>query len=517
MDATPEARFEVQELYCGIDIGTSSTKAMVYDQALRLVFNISGQYNFALSRDQAELDPEDVYGAVDTCLRACINHATTKRQSLSFVAFSSALHSFIAVDATGRPLTNCITWADMRATEFNAVLKSSCNGQIYAKTGCPGNAIYMPAKIMWLQKYQPKIYDKAARYITIKEYVLHRLTGEWVADYGIASGGGLLNLKDLRWDQQILQFLGIAPAHFSTLVDGSTAISMTKASVENFGADIPLVVGSGDGPLANLGAGTYTSRQCVATIGTSGAIRVFSPKPIIDEHQRTWCYRLDAQTCVAGGAINNGGLVLKWLIKNCFQAETDIVRQKKSSIYQVLNDYVREIPAGSNGLLFLPFLTGERSPDWNSKARGVIIGLGMSHSRKDLVKAAMEGVVLRLYSNFLVLQELIGESQSVIVNGGFTRSRVWLQIMADIFGTELHLYENTGNSTLGAVFMGLKALGLIDRYDQVKVKLRLKETIRPDTSTAATYRDLYRLHEEAYERNKNLFEQLYQFRHEYDV
>jgi gluconokinase len=466
----------------------------------------------ALAGDRAELDPQAVYDAVAACLRACVNHAAIQGVPLKFIAFSAALHSFIAVDGAGRPLTHCITWADMRAAEFNAELSRCCNRQIYAKTGCPGNAIYMPAKILWLQKYRPAIFESVYKYVTIKEFVLHQLTGEWVVDYGVASGGGLLNLKTLKWDRQILQFLGISPAQLSALVDGPSFVRMSSSAREAFGDEIPLVVGSGDGQLANLGAGTYGTHQWVATVGSSGAIRAFSPNPILDHQQRTWCYRLDAKACVVGGAINNGGLVLNWLIENCFQSEQAMAEQQQRNIYGILNDHVQDIPAGSNGLLFLPFFTGERSPDWNSKARGLIIGLGISHSRKELVKAAMEGVVLRLYSNFRILQEHLGESQAIIVNGGFTQSPVWLQIMADIFNTKLNLYEHTVNSTLGAVFMGLKALGRIDNYDQVQAALPLKARIRPDGAKVATYRDLYSLYEAVYAQNQSFFNQLYDFR-----
>lgn len=503
----------MQELYCGIDIGTSSAKAVVYDETLQPVFGVDRHYDFAITEeDRAELDPETVYRAVAECLGACTEQKILMGAPLRFFAFSAALHSFIAVNVAGRPLTNCITWADMRATEFNTELSRCCEGRIYHKTGCPGNAIYMPGKILWIRKYLPHVYAAASRYITIKEYILWKLTGEWIVDYGIASGGGVLNIENPQWDQDLLQMLGLTPSHFSNLVDGPTRIRMKRRIATDIGADIPLVVGSGDGPLANLGAGTYGTERFVATIGSSGAVRIFAKRSILDPQQRTWCYRLDGQTYLAGGAINNGGIVLKWLRENCFHEEAAAVKQNKNSIYQVLNDYGQAVPAGSNGLLFLPFLTGERSPDWNSKARGLIIGLNMAHSKKEIVRAAMEGVVMRLYTNFLVLRELVGDTDEIIVNGGFTRSRIWLQIMADVFNKKLLLFENTADSTLGAVLMGLKAVGRIDAYDQVPLKLRLKETIRPDRPNAARYREIHRLYEAVYEANKPFFETLHQLR-----
>ncbi len=503
----------MQELYCGIDIGTSSTKAVVYDAALQPVFSEARHYDFVVpEQDRVELDPDEVYQAAVTCLEACARHAAHMGAPLGFIAFSSALHSFIAVDAAGRPLTNYITWADMRATAFNATLGRCCRGRIYQKTGCPGNAIYMPAKILWLREHRPDLFDTAPRFISIKEYVLWRLTGEWLADFGIASGGGLLNLHERQWDRELLQFLGITANQLSGLVDGPTTVRMRRHSVAAIGADIPLVVGSGDGQLANLGAGAYGSKQFVATIGSSGAIRAFVQRPTLDPRQRTWCYRLDGQTCLAGGAINNGGIVLKWLVEKYCQEEIRLAEGVQRNVYQIINDYVSGVPAGSNGLLFLPFLTGERSPDWNSMARGLIIGLGLSHSKKELIKAAMEGVVLRLYTNFLILQEMVGDTETVIVNGGFTRSPVWMQIMADVFGKTLLRYANTANSTLGAVVMGLRALGRVDAYDQVDLNLQLKQTLHPDSRNRARYQALHGLFEAVYSANKDLFKALQQLR-----
>lgn len=506
-------RHLVKEMYCGIDIGTSSAKAVVYDQALQRVFSVAESYDFVVtSRDRAELDQDDVYAAVVACLQTCVSHTRSHGIPLRFISFSSALHSFIAVDKKGRSLTNCITWADMRAAAFNTRLASLCEGQLYRKTGCPGNAIYMPGKILWMKRHRPEVYDAAFKYVSIKEYVLWRLTGEWVVDYGVASGGGMLNIHQLAWDADLLEELGISVSQLSELVDGPTVVSMTRSAVKTIGADIPLVVGSGDGPLANLGAGSFGTGKFVATIGSSGAIRVFTDNPLLDSEQRTWCYRLDGQACLAGGAINNGGIVLKWLIENFCQEEAALARQKNTSIYRMVNVYVQGVPTGSNGLLFLPFLTGERSPDWNSAARGLIIGLGMAHSKKELFKAAMEGVVMRLYTNFLVLQELAGTADEIIVNGGFTRSPAWLQIMADVFGKQLLLYQNTINSTLGAVIMGLKAIDRIERYDQANSGLKLEATIEPDPGHTFVYSKIHRLFETFYETNTGIFEQLQAFR-----
>jgi gluconokinase len=499
----------VEHYTCGIDIGTSSTKAVVFDPSLRKVFSVSVPYAFTDTREgAAELDPDQVADAVIRCLSRCAAHGAQAGTPLAFASFSSALHTLMAVDRSGNPLGGCLTWADVRPMEAIGTVRSF--GNIYERTGCPPHAIYTPAKILWLRRRRPDAYRKAARFVTLKEYILHSLTGRWVADYGVASGGGLLNLHEKDWDRELLRALDLDQDSLSPLADGATVLSMTREWEERIGARFPLVLGSGDGQLANLGAGTYASRRFVATVGTSGAVRVFSPRARLDSRGRTWCYMLDRDTYVTGGAVNNGGIVLSWLRSRlAYEYGEDGVAVP---VYEDLSRMAEEVPPGAGGLLFLPFLTGERTPDWNAAARGVILGLGMEHGFRHLVRAAMEGVAFRLNANFLVLQELAGEARDVIISGGVTHSRVWLQILADVLGRPLLLYPGAENSTLGAVLMGLKALGILDDYAQAPLPETAERTVSPDPHNHGIYRELFALFQQAYDGTRAVIESLQDLR-----
>ncbi|QGP92052.1 Xylulose kinase [Neomoorella glycerini] len=490
-----------ESFYCGLDIGTSSTKAILFDRDLQVVYRISHGYRLLIEgTSRAELDPGEVLAAVMQCLKEALAAARSRGGEIAFVAISSALHSLIAVDRDFTPLTGCLTWADTRALECSEELKELyASRHFYFQTGCPAHVIYAPARLRWWQSYEPDIIERAAGFITIKEYVLYRLTGQWVVDYSLASGSGLLNLYTRAWEKGLLALLGLEDNKLGRLVDGTTTLTLTREAAVVLGADVPLVVGSGDGPLANLGAGGLINNSCVATIGTSGAIRVFSPEPRFDARQRTWCYMLDRDTYLVGGAINNGGLALNWFRDNFGSTGED---------YEAINALARDVPPGSRGLIFLPFLTGERSPNWNPYARGLMVGLDLAHGRKEMARAVLEGVIFRMYSIFRALEELMGTFPEVLVNGGFTNSDLWLQIMADVFNRRIIAYQTYDSSALGAVIMGLKALGLIKDYRSLDYQPTVKDIKKPVATNVRQYQRVYQLYEEIYAANALLFKKL---------
>ncbi len=498
----------MEELYCGTDIGTSSVKIIVFDKNFKPLYKVINSYELiSREKNRAELNPDEVYNAVIKGLRECYEKVKGMGR-LKFISFSSALHSMIAVDESFNPLTNCITWADTRAMEFNDMLEDYYNeNDIYNKTGCLPHAIYMPAKILWLKKYKPDVYEKTEKFITIKEYVIKKITGKAVVDYSLASGSGILNIHHKDWEQNLLNYLGLKKENFSCVIDGKVILKMKEEVTKIIGGDIPLVIGSGDGPLANLGAGALSGNKYVATIGSSGAVRVFSNSPVLDPKAKTWCYMLDKDIYLPGGAINNGGIVLQWLKDNLF----DGFKGEEDDFYSLINNYVKEIPPGSRGLIFLPFLTGERSPNWNPYARGLIIGLSLAHTNRDLAKAAMEGILFRMNSIILALEDLMFECDEVLANGGFTRSEAWLQMMADVFGKKVISYKDHEASATGAAMIGAVACGDYPDYTSIKAEFEIDSIKLPDPDRHKKYRSIFELHERIYDRNREFFQEIAQY------
>ena len=492
----------LKNLYCGIDIGTSSAKTVVFNDEFEPLFKESISYELINeNKDWVALDPDEVYQAVFNSLINCYDNVKEEGYDLSFISFSSQLHSLIAVDENNNPLTNCITWADNRAGEFTDHIKKLYKEHdFYTKTGCPPHALYWPARIMWLKKHRKETFNNTAKIVSIKDYIFKKLTDQYVIDYSLASGTGLLNIHKKEWEQDILDILKINEDILPDLVDGKDTLEMKPEIQSKLGKNIPLVVGSGDGPLANLGAGTISSRQLVVTIGTSGAARVFSDEPVLDKQgDSIWCYMLDEDVYLPGGAINNGGgIVLDWL-------ENNIYSDFPGNFYKEADKYIEEVPAGSRGLLILPFLTGERSPNWDPYAKGIMVGLSLSHDKKDIIKAAVEGITFRMYSVVKVLEKNLGKFDEVLVNGGFTNSEPWLQLMADIFGSKIVVPSDPEASALGAVFMGMVASNIVDDYTDIESDMNIKEIKEPRQDIHQKYQEIYSLHEEIYNANSQFF------------
>ncbi len=231
----------------------------------------------------------------------------------------------------------------------------------------------------------------------------------------------------------------------------------------------PVIVGASDGVLSNLGVNSYQKGEVAVTIGTSGAIRTVINQPKTDEKGRIFCYILDKDQYVIGGPVNNGGVVLRWLRDEILASEVETAKGWGRS-YDVLTQIASRVKPGAEGLIFHPYLAGERAPLWNADARGSFFGLTLSHKKEHMIRAALEGVLYNLYTVYLALIEVMNETPTTIkATGGFAKSEIWRQMMADIFDTDLIVPESYESSCLGACVLGMKALGEIDDFQSLKI------------------------------------------------
>ncbi|MHB1654260.1 MAG: FGGY-family carbohydrate kinase, partial [Desulfitobacteriaceae bacterium] len=268
-----------------------------------------------------------------------------------------------------------------------------------------------------------------------------------------------------------------------------------------------LVIGAGDGVLSSLGTGAVRQGQLTAMIGTSGAVRLLSPVPKTDFRGRTWCYNLSKDWWVLGGAINNGGLAYRWIRDNFMGSEVAEAKEKGWESYEVINQKAWEIPPGAGGLIFLPYLTGERSPYWNANARGVLFGLGLQHTRYHVARATVEGVVFRMLSVFQALEDLGGPVGEVRLSGGVTSSRLWVQTVADVFQREVLLPENHG-SGFGAWILLQHAQGKLKSLLEAEHLVGRMEKYQPRPELAGLYRELFELYNRVYEKLQGEFLQI---------
>lgn len=486
-----------------IDLGSSGVRALVFTSQGRVVSEAARELP-----GQAEADPDLVVEGALAVLRQAVLEASAAAPGLRIqaVGLSSALFSVLGVDRHGRPVTPAFTWMDRRPAPVVARHREEpAVRALYHRTGCPMHALYPVAKVRWLRETDPERFRQVRRFISLKEYLLHRIFGEYVVDVSVASSSGYFDITRHRWDPDALAWAGITEAQLSQPVDATHALrgmDPDLAAWLGLSPDTPVVVGAGDGMLAHIASGCVRPDRFSSTVGTSGAIRVLAGRPLLDQEQRTWCYCLDREWWVAGGAVNNGGVVLRWL--------RDLLGDGPgegggSRAYQVFDQMAAQVPPGARGLVWVPLLTGERSPRWNDRASGVLVGLRLEHSRAELIRSAMEGVVFRLLQAYEVLAGVEGELRA---SGGYARSALWLQIQADAFGRPVLRPRVAEASALGAAIAAMKAVGAIDDWQAADAMVEVEERVEPRQELHPTYRHLFDLFQRAYVQAMPLFEEL---------
>ncbi|UHA74275.1 gluconokinase [Paenibacillus sp. 481] len=479
----------------GVDIGTTSTKAVLFEQNGTIVAKGNVEYPlYTPSSTIAEQDPEQIFHAVIQSVKQAMDHSGVRPDDIMFVSFSSAMHSVIAVDAAGKPLTPCMTWADNRSSEQAERLSRDMNGhELYLRTGTPIHPMSPLTKLMWMREEDAQTFQQAAKFISIKEYVFTKLFNEYVVDYSIASATGLLNLKSLDWDEEALQIAGITRNQLSTIVPTTHQMHGLVAEYARAMAlapSTPFIVGASDGVLSNLGVNAIEPGVVACTIGTSGAIRTVVDRPVTDPKGRIFCYALTDKHWVIGGPVNNGGMLFRWVRDELAASEVETAKRLGMDPYDVLTQIAERVSPGSDGLLFHPYMTGERAPLWTADARGSFFGLTMHHRKEHMIRAVLEGVIFNLYTVLLAMQEQIGQPSKIHATGGFARSALWRQMMADIFNQEVAIPESYESSCLGAVVLGLYAIGKTDRLEIVADMVGASHHHKPIAEHSRIYDEL---------------------------
>ena len=480
----------------GIDIGTTNIKSVIIRTNGQVIheFELGHKLN-SPQPGYKEQDPEIILSLVIAILKKSLE-SLPENHIAKAVSFSAAMHSIMAVDKHGLPLSPLITWADTRAHEIAGNLKNSKKGKsIYRKTGTPVHAMSPLCKIAWLKKEQPAIFKNAAKFISAKEYVFSRLFNQYLIDYSIASATGLFDIEKLAWDTEALKFAGITADQLSDPVPMTT--SLTRLN-EIYQAQIPIsnqtifVLGGSDGCMANLGSFAVHDNEAAITIGTSGAVRKLTNQKLNDDHQKNFHYLLDEKTFVSGGAINNGGIALQWFLDNFY---TDASGKKDIGV--ILQE-INNIPAGSEDLIFLPYVFGERSPIWDAAASGAFTGIRSHHTKTHFLRAVIEGICFSLLQVMKIIDKNGPETDTVFASGGFIQSRIWVQTLADILQKRVKINTNVDASALGAAFVALKKMGIINQWSDLKNYFTDSEEFLPAKNVAEIYQQNYKIYESLY-------------------
>jgi gluconokinase len=439
-----------------LDLGTSSVRAVVYDQRGRLVDATFAEVAYQLDTStpgQASSDGDQLAGLIEGAIDTAVKAAKKEDLSIATVAASCYWHSLMGIDRTGRPTTELLTWADTRSQPAATGLRASHDERAYhRRTGCYFHASFWPAKLRWLKATRPAVVRKTVRWVSLAEYLYGRFFGTAPVSLSIASGTGLLDVHRCRWDAQALRLAGIGSTALSAIADWDTPSSGLRPAYARRWprlADKPWYLPLGDGALSNVGAGCLKPEWLCAMVGTSAALRVVLETPDLEVPWGAFAYRLDRRRFVLGGALSEGGNVIRSLHK--------LLGVKKRAAVEAA---VRTIPADSHGLTVLPFWAGERSPNWRGELRGVIEGLSLSTRPEEIVRATMEGISFQVGQVYRALRETTRRPRRVIATGGqLLHSNTWMQMLADVLDVPVSASAEPEASSRGAALLALYALG----------------------------------------------------------
>ncbi|HEX2607860.1 MAG TPA: gluconokinase, partial [Flavisolibacter sp.] len=420
----------MQPYIIGVDIGTGSTKAVAVDVSGKLFH--SSQVFYPILESQpvfSEQDPEVIARAFFQTIRELVQEMAAPPEAISL---SSAMHSVLPVDEAGRPLGSLILWSDSRSAAIASRLRAAPFAEeLYKRTGTPIHSMSPLCKLIWLYENQLDLFETTERFISIKEYLWQLLFQEYVIDHSIASATGLFDIERKTWYPEALELAHVAASRLSVPVP--TSYSKVLSDTEQLTrlgltASTRFYIGASDGCLANLGTGALEPGCVSVTIGTSGAVRMASKKPVYQFPEMSFNYLLDEQLYICGGPVNNGGNVLAWL-----RDQRTAIKGVEPSYEQLFSE-MEIVPPGSHNLLFLPYLYGERAPIWDEQACGVYFGIRSHHDASCFLRAGIEGVCFALHSILVSLERHSGTIGQLQVSGGFVHAPLWIQILADITG-----------------------------------------------------------------------------------
>ncbi|HET6507247.1 MAG TPA: gluconokinase [Baekduia sp.] len=489
----------------GIDIGTTSAKAGAFDADGRETGSTEIAYPLTAPRPGwAVQEPGVVVDAVVAATRQALAAARAAGLDVAGLSCSTAMHSLIGLGDDDAPLTDIVTWADQRAAPQAERLRRE-RPELHGATGTPLHPMAPLTKLVWFREEEPARRARAARWVGVKELIVHRLTGAWLTDHSTASGTGLLALGTLEYHDDALAVAGVRREQLPDVAPSKHIMSLSADGAKALGCppDLPLVLGAGDGPLANLGVGATRPGVAACSIGTSGALRLMVEKPVVDRKGRVFCYALTEDRWVVGGAINNGGVVLRW-IRDALTPELGADDDPETELMNL----AAQAPPGSDRLVMLPYLLSERAPHWSTLPRGAYVGLTRGHRREHLVRAAIEGVCQQMALVLASLRDAGNAVDEIRATGGFARSALWRQMLCDTLGQPVGFPDGHQGSGFGAALLGMEALGAIGSFDRAAELIALDEVREPDPGAAETYKKMLPVFDGLYDALAPAFAQL---------
>lgn len=499
------------------DLGTSGNKATLYDLSGRLCSSVLMEYpTYYPSAGWVEQEPADWWQAVCQGTRLLLQQAKVQKNEIAAISFSGQMMGCVLVNRAGQALRRALIWADTRSTEQEKrMIQAAGMADGYRITGHRLSASYGASKLLWVKEHEPGVYQNAHKMLNAKDYIICRLTGNFVTDYSDASSTNLFDLTAKTWSEPLVKAFGLRMDLLPELHPSTDIAGMVLPQIaEEAGllAGTPVVLGGGDGSCACVGAGVVSEGKTYNVLGSSSWISMASKTPVFDEEMRTFNWvHLDPALYTPCGTMQAAGLSFNWFKNTLCGDEMRQAKEQGVSPYRLMDEAVSQTPPGANGLLYLPYLLGERSPRWDFDASGTFLGLRASTTKAEMARAVLEGVGynLKVILDIFDHPEKYSKIEEIVFIGGGAKGKVWAQILADIWQKPLAVPQYLEEATsMGAAVCGGIGVGAFESFDVINRFNPVQDRIQPRVETAGVYEGLYPVFNDAYQALRGVYKNL---------
>lgn len=493
----------------GIDVGTGGTRAIIINQTGEVLGSATCEHQaFASPKTGwAEQDPHDWWNACKVAIRRVLEQTGISAEDIACVGLTGQMHGAVLLDAADHVLRPALIWCDQRTEEEARWLTDKIGAERLIDLTCnPALTNFTLTKLLWVRNHEPEIWKRFRSFLLPKDYVRMKLTGVRAIDVADASGTLLLDVANRRWSKPMLEAAGLDENCLPTLYESPDVVGqITAAGAAETGLKIgtPVVAGAGDQAAGAVGMGIVQPGAVSATIGTSGVVFAASDRPALDPKGRihTFCHAVPGRWHVMG-VTQAAGLSLRWFRDN-FGAGSDDGRDP----YERLCDEAAKVPPGCDGILWTPYLMGERTPHLDPNARAALVGLAANHGRGHIVRAILEGVAFSLKDTLTIFEEMNVPARAIRLGGGGARSPLWRQIQADVYGQPVEIVAAEEGAAYGAALLAGVGARLWPTVDAAcEAVIRVAQRVAPDASAVAILQRQYAAYRKVYPALANLFE-----------
>ncbi|MBM3213430.1 xylulokinase [Candidatus Poribacteria bacterium] len=497
----------------GIDVGTTGAKTILVSEDGDLVASALEEYPLSTPRPKwAEQDPNHWYEATVKTIRRVIHDSGAKPSDIRGLSFSGQMHGLVLLDSNHTPLRPAILWCDVRTTEQCREITDTVGRETLLSETCnPALEGFTAPKVLWMRRHEPRVFEQVKRILLPKDYVRLRLTGELAMEVSDAAGTLLFNVRERRWSDRVLSALGIPSDWMPPIcesVDVAGRITADAAEKTGLAKGTPVMAGGADNACSAVGNGIVREGRVSASLGTSGVVLAHTDEVLVDPNLRahTFCHAVPNRWYTMGVMLSAGG-AFRWFRDALAVAEKEHALAVGADPYDVLTQAVADAPVGSEGLVFLPYLTGERTPHADANAKGVYFGLTLRHAKPEIIRATMEGITFGMRDSLEIIRAQGLAVTEITATGGGARSAVWRQMQADIYNAPVVTINIAEGPAFGAAILAGVGAGVYESCEAAADALVRKQTeTTPVAENVRRYEDYYGVYRALYPALKPSFD-----------